>query len=87
MSRFEPGDTVTFTHEKHWMIGEVEEIRQGHEGDNLLVVRQGGPWSGSRYVVLSSCVKKLFEKSGHTHIDKELIMGEAFQGNMTELLN
>ena len=64
MIRFEPGDTVSFTHESDWMIGEVEEIRKGHEGDNLLVVRQGGPWSGSRYIVLSSYVEKVGEDSG-----------------------
>ena len=59
MTRFKPGDTVSFTHEKDWMIGEVEEIRRGHEGNNLLVVRQGGQWSGSRYIVLSSYAEKV----------------------------
>ena len=67
MIRFEPGDTVSFTHGEDWMIGEVEEIRKGHEGDSLLVVRQGGPWSGSRYIVLSSYVEKVGEDIGEGH--------------------
>ena len=55
---FQPGDTVSFTHEfKDWIIGEVEEIRRGHEGNHLLVVRQGNSWTGSRYIVLSSYAK------------------------------
>ncbi len=58
-TRFEPGDTVRFTSKRDWIIGEVEEIRGGHEGDHLLVVRQGGPWSGDRYMVLSSYSDKL----------------------------
>ena len=58
MTRFEPGDTVSFTCQRDWIVGEVEEIRRGHEGDHLLVVRQGGPWSGSRYMVLSSYAEK-----------------------------
>ena len=62
MNRFEPGNTVSFTYrgkEDHWIIGEVEEIRNGYEGDHLLVVRQGGPWSGDRYIVLSSYAEKV----------------------------
>ncbi len=58
-TRFEPGDTVRFTSKRDWIIGEVEEIRRGHEGNHLLVVRQGGPWSGDRYMVLSSYADKL----------------------------
>ena len=42
MERFQPGDT------------EVEEIREGFEGNHLLVVRQGLPILGCRYIVLSS---------------------------------
>ena len=59
MTRFEPGDTVSFTHGEHWIVGEVDEVRRGHQGDNLLVVRQGGPWSGSRYIVLSSYAQEV----------------------------
>ena len=99
MTRFEPGDAVSFTHEKDWIIGEVEEIRQGHAGDDVLVVRQGGPWSGSRYVVLSSYVEKVSNGNHDAHfhskhrLDKmvsigpELISGNAFQGDITPLLN
>ena len=32
----------------------VEEIREGYEGNHLLVVRQGLPMIGCRYIVLSS---------------------------------
>tara|TARA_Y100000588_G_scaffold159708_2_gene173690 strand:+ start:1153 stop:1311 length:159 start_codon:yes stop_codon:yes gene_type:complete len=50
---FQPGDTVSFTHEHtHWIVGEVEEIRRGFEGNHLLIVRQGNQWTGSRYIVL-----------------------------------
>ena len=59
MIHLEPGDTVRFTSKRDWVIGEVEEVRRGHEGNHLLVVRQGGPWSGDRYMVLSSYVDKL----------------------------
>ena len=54
----QPGDTVSFTHDrKHWIIGEIEEIRRGFEGNHILVVRQGNTWTGSRYLVLSSYAK------------------------------
>ncbi len=98
MTQFKPGDAVSFAHEEHWMIGEVEEIRRGHEGDNLLIIRQGGPWSGSRYVVLSSRVEKLGEESEdaqfsrHRHdatvsIDRDPIKGYAFPEDITPFLN
>ena len=99
MTRFEPGDTVSFTYqgeEEHWIIGDVEEIRKGHEGNHLLVVRQGGPWSGSRYIVLSSYAEKV-EKGNHDtttsrHVDwvslyQALNMDKAIQGNRTAFLN
>ena len=54
MTPFQLGDTVRFTCSKHWIVGRVEEIRQGFEGNFLLVVRQGIPLTGSRFVVLSS---------------------------------
>jgi hypothetical protein len=61
--KYSPGDTVSFTHhaedEAHWIIGEVEQIRAGYQGDDLLVIRQGGPWSGDRYLVLSSYTESL----------------------------
>ena len=72
MTGFEPGDTVSFTHngeEAHWIVGEVEEIRKGHEGDHLLVVRQGGPWSGDRYVVLSSYAEQVEVESPNINVD------------------
>ena len=62
---FEPGDTVRFTCGREWIVGEVEEIRRGHEGNHLLVVQQGGPWSSDRYIVLSSYAEK---ESGHEYL-------------------
>ena len=59
MDVFQPGDTVAFTCSSDRIVGQVEEIRDGHEGNFLLVVRQGLPLLGSRYVVLSSYAKKL----------------------------
>ena len=54
----QPGDTVSFTHDReHRIIGEIEEVRRGFEGNHILVVRQGNMWTGSRYLVLSSYVK------------------------------
>ncbi|SVB61631.1 uncharacterized protein METZ01_LOCUS214485, partial [marine metagenome] len=32
----------------------VEEVRRGHEGNHVLVVRQRDAWSGERFFVLSS---------------------------------
>ncbi len=99
MTGFEPGDTVSFTHngdEAHWIVGEVEEIRKGHEGDHVLVVRQGGPWSGDRYVVLSSYVEQVGTESRdanvdltsrHVSPDRALNMGKATQDGMTVFLN
>ena len=55
MERFQPGDTVRFTCSRDEIVGKVEEIRQGYEGNHLLVVRQGMPVIGSRFIVLSSC--------------------------------
>ncbi len=69
MSRFEPGNTVRFTHQQDLIIGEVEEIRRGFEGDHVLVVRQGGPWSGDRYMVLSSYVEKIGSHTAETEVD------------------
>jgi hypothetical protein len=54
MTRFEPGDRVRFTCSRDLIDGEVEEVRRGHEGNHVLVVRRGDVWSGERYVVLSS---------------------------------
>jgi hypothetical protein len=54
MTRFEPGDRVRFTCSSDLIDGEVEEVRRGHDGNHLLVVREGDEWSGDRYVVLSS---------------------------------
>ena len=59
MSQFQPGDTARFTSKRDWIIGEVEEVRRGYMGDHLLVIRQGGPWTGSRYIVLSSYAEKV----------------------------
>ena len=59
MTPFQLGDTVRFTCSKHWIVGKVEEIRQGFEGNFLLVVRQGIPLTGSRFVVLSSYAEKM----------------------------
>ena len=59
MTQFQLGDTVRFTRSKHWIVGKVEEIRQGFEGNFLLVVRQGIPLTGSRFVVLSSYAEKM----------------------------
>ena len=72
MTGLKPGDTVGFTYngeEAHWIVGEVEEIRKGHEGDHVLVVRQGGPWSGDRYVVLSSYVKQVGTENRDANVD------------------
>ena len=71
MTGFKPGDAVSFTYrgkQEHWIVGEVEEIRKGHDGDHLLVVRQGGPWSGDRYVVLSSYADKVASTRTRDHI-------------------
>ncbi len=54
MERFQPGDTVRFTSSQDEIIGRVEEIREGFEGNHLLIVRQGLPIVGSRFIVLSS---------------------------------
>ena len=54
MTRFAIGDRVRFTCRRDLVEGEVEEIRRGHEGNHLLVVRQGAMWSGQRFIVLSS---------------------------------
>ena len=59
MARFEPGDSVGFGAGMDWVIGEVEEVRKGHEGDHLLVVRAGSLWTGPRYVVLSSYAQRV----------------------------
>lgn len=59
MTQFQPGDQVRFTCSRSLIDGEVEEVRRGHEGNYLLVVRQGGEWSGVRYVVLSSYAERL----------------------------
>jgi len=47
-------EMVRFTSGKDFIIGEVEEIRRGHKGDHLLVVRVGNRWSGEKHIVLSS---------------------------------
>lgn len=59
MTPFLLGDTVRFTCSKHWIVGRVEEVRQEFEGNFLLVVRQGIPLTGSRFVVLSSYAEKM----------------------------
>ena len=99
MTGLKPGDTVGFTYngeEAHWIVGEVEEIRKGHEGDHVLVVRQGGPWSGDRYVVLSSYVEQIGRESREANVDltsrhvspdRTLNMGKATQDGMTVFLN
>ena len=58
MELFQPGDTVRFTCGRDWIVGEVEEVRKGFEGNHLLVVRQGNKWTGERYIVLSSYAEK-----------------------------
>ncbi len=59
MTRFEPGDKVSFASGTEFRVAEVEEIRRGHDGDHLLVVREGQHGSGSQYVVLSSYAEKI----------------------------
>ena len=59
MTPFQLGDTVRFTSSRYWIVGKVEEIREGFEGNFLLVVRQGIPLTGSRFVVLSSYAEKM----------------------------
>ena len=59
MERFQPGDTVRFTCEQDVIVGRIEEIREGYEGNHLLVVRQGLPIVGSRFIVLSSHAERL----------------------------
>ena len=54
MERFQPGDTVRFTSSRDEIVGRVEKIREGYEGNHLLVVRQGLPMICCRYIVLSS---------------------------------
>ena len=54
MTRFEPVDRVRFTSSRDLIDGEVEEVRRGHEGNHVLVVRQRDAWSGERFFVLSS---------------------------------
>ena len=44
---------VIITSSRDEVIGRVEEIREGFEGNHLLVVRQGLPMIGCRYIVLS----------------------------------
>ena len=63
MNGFQPGIVVRFTCERAWVVGEVEEVRKGHEGDHLLVVRQGTQWSGRRYLVLSSYAEQMTAES------------------------
>jgi hypothetical protein len=59
MERFQPGDTVQFTSSRDEIVGRVEEIREGYEGNHLLVVRQGLPVIGCRFIVLSSYARKM----------------------------
>ncbi len=59
MNSFQLGDTVRFTSSRDLVVGRVEEIREGFDGNNLLVVRQGLPMFGPRFVVLSSYAEKL----------------------------
>ena len=40
MNSFQLGDTVRFTSSRDLVVGRVEEIREGFDGNNLLVVRQ-----------------------------------------------
>lgn len=54
MPRFDIGDLVCFTCEREWITGGVVEIREGYKGNHLLVVRRGNPWTGDKYIVLSS---------------------------------
>lgn len=54
MERFQHSDTVRFTSSRDEIIGRVEKIHEGFEGNHLLVVRQGLPMIGCRYIVLSS---------------------------------
>ncbi len=63
MTRFEPSDTVHFASKGDWIIGEVEddEVTKGPS-------TQGGPWSGDRYIVLSSCSEKLATSSGRLRV-------------------
>ena len=63
MDGFQPGIVVGFACERDWVVGEVEEVRKGHEGDHLLVVRQGSQWSGQRYLVLSSYAELMAAES------------------------
>ena len=59
MNSFQLGDAVRFTSSRDLIVGRVEEIREGCDGNVLLIVRQGLPLFGSRFVVLSSYAEKL----------------------------
>ena len=58
MEPFQPGDIAKFRSREDWVTGEVEEIKKGFEGDHLLFVRQGLPFLGEVYIVLSSYAEK-----------------------------
>lgn len=54
MERSQPGDTVRFTSSRDEVIERGEEIREGFEGNHLVIVRQGLAIIGCRHIVLSS---------------------------------